>query len=92
MRLRGIFWRAGVNGCGVWKIRTPYHKRFERECCLHDLMYDDGGTGYSRLVADRTLYKGMLDNANGDAWLGFVALMYYVNVRLLGWAFFNYKD
>ena len=31
MRLKGVLWKPGVNGLGVWGIRClPYRKRFDK--------------------------------------------------------------
>ena len=88
--LKGFLWRRGVNGCGVWGMKIPYHKRFESICALHDLAYDEGTTSADRFKADRRMLKGML--ALSDHWrYRVVARVYYGAVRMFGWLFFNYK-
>ena len=45
MKLKGLFYKKGVNGCGIelFGFHTPYYKLFENACIIHDLGYDDGG-------------------------------------------------
>lgn len=89
--LKGILWRKGVNGCGVFGIRAPFHKVFEKDCALHDLLYDEGGNGADRLKADREMLAGMIRKAE-KAWLCWVAIGYFAAIRAAGWLFFNYDN
>ena len=91
MRLKGILWRAGVNGCGVFGIKPPLWRKYQACCELHDALYDLGGDGKARFKADRKLLEGMLaksDKARYVLW----TVGYYYAVRAFGWLFFNYKD
>ena len=93
MKLKGLLYRRGINGCGVkiFHIRTPYHERFKAACEVHDAAYDAGGDGAARQFVDIAFLERMLmlcDNSK----LVFVSICYYVAVRALGWLFFNYKD
>ena len=91
MRLKGILWRAGVSGCGVFGIKPPLWRKYQACCELHDALYDLGGDGKARFKADRKLLKGMLaksDKARYVLW----SVGYYYAVRAFGWLFFNYKD
>ena len=31
-KLKGILWRAGVNGCGVFGVKPPFFDKFQA-CC-----------------------------------------------------------
>ena len=90
MRLKGILWRAGVNGCGVFGIKPPFFDKFQACCELHDAMYDLGGDGKARFKADKRLLMDMVERSTGS-WLMLWCFVYYLSVRMFGWLFFNYK-
>lgn len=91
MRLRGILWRAGVNGCGVFGVKPPFFDKFQACCELHDAMYDLGGDGKARFRADKRLLVDMVERSTGS-WLMAWCFVYYLSVRMFGWLFFNYKE
>lgn len=91
MRLRGILWRAGINGCGVFGIKPPFFDKFQACCELHDAMYDLGGDGKARFKADKRLLVDMVERSTGS-WLMVWCFVYYLSVRSFGWLFFNYKE
>lgn len=91
LRLKGIFWKPGVNGLGVFGFKgLPYRRRFNAPAVEHDVSYDIGGSVKDRYDADITLLYGMVLRC-GNLWQVFMAMVYYFAVRLFGWAFFNYK-
>lgn len=91
IKLKGLLWSKGINGCGViHSIKIPYSKLFNEACCLHDLLYDEGGKGINRFRADKILYYKMI-NASKSYLSKFFSLLYFIIVRLFGWLFFNYK-
>lgn len=53
------------NGCGCessilkW-FKPPYAEMFYVPCCMHDNDYDHGGDGLDRWIADRWLYRRMI--------------------------------
>ena len=58
-----------VNGCGAcsgfWRwFKPPHYKFFEKECDLHDILYDIGGNYIDRKIADLKLLNDMLKNVN----------------------------
>jgi len=97
---------TSTNGCGVetWlgvTFRPPHAKFFERECTLHDELYNIGGTEADRLKADRRLHDGMVAHATShfkgrkvvsEWWFLTLAMIYYYAIRLLGSRHFNYHD
>ena len=91
MRLKGILWRAGINGCGVFGLKPPFFDKFQACCELHDAMYDLGGDGKARFRADKRLLVDMVERSTGS-WLMLWCFVYYLNVRMFGWLFFNYKE
>ena len=90
MRLRGILWRAGVNGCGVFGIKPPFFNKFQACCELHDAMYDLGGGKKERFRADKRLLIDMVERSTGS-WLILWCFVYYLSVRMFGRLFFNYR-
>ena len=91
MRLKGILWRAGINGCGVFGIKPPFFDKFQACCELHDAMYDLGGDGKDRFRADKRLLVDMVERSTGS-WFMLWCFVYYLSVRMFGWLFFNYKE
>lgn len=91
MRLRGILWKPGINGLGVLGFhRLPYRKRFDYAARQHDELYDiKNGTRKDRRVADIFFFQSCLQNCRTDLHC-FMAIIYFVLVRLFGWAFFRY--
>lgn len=90
MNLKGILWRAGVNGCGVYGVKPPFFDKFQACCELHDAMYDLGCDGKARFRADKRLLMDMVEKSTGS-WLMLWCFVYYLSVRMFGWLFFNYK-
>lgn len=90
-KLKGAFWRAGVNGCGVFGIKPPFFDKFQACCELHDAMYDLGGGKKERFRADKRLLVDMVERSTGS-WLMLWCFVYYLSVRMFGWLFFNYKE
>jgi hypothetical protein len=52
---------------------------------MHDDAYENGGSEWQRLAADRQ-FRACIREHNRPV----VARIYYAGVRLFGWAFFNY--
>lgn len=94
MRLRGIFWKPGVNGLGVgnmWVNRLlPYRKRFREAAKAHDVNYDEQGNSRDRRMWDIFFLEDMIKDCDNDLQVVF-AIFYYINVRLWGWAFYRYN-
>lgn len=88
--LKGILWRVGVNGCGVFGIKPPLWRKYQACCELHDAMYDLGGDGKERFRSDKRLLMDMVERSTGS-WLMMWCFVYYLSVRMFGWLFFNYK-
>lgn len=88
--LKGILWRTGINGCGVFGIKPPFFDKFQACCELHDAMYDLGGGKKERFRADKRLLVDMVERSTGS-WLMTWCFIYYLSVRMFGWLFFNYK-
>lgn len=90
-------------GCGCERgllryIKPPFAKMFYVACCIHDDDYDRGGNKQSRKSADVSLFRNMciiISRKEYSPWrasgLSFVALVYYVSVRLFGRFYFNYN-
>ena len=90
MKLRGMFWKPGVNGLGVRGLHClPYRKRFDVAACAHDRAYDVGGSGADRKRADRS-FRGDMLGVCVSGWQRAWANLYYALVRVFGWAFFRY--
>lgn len=90
IKLKGIFWKPGVNGLGVWNVKwLPYKKKFDIPACAHDRAYDIGGDKEDRHRADRNFLDDMLPLCT-DVWQLLWAAFYYNMVRAFGWAFFRY--
>lgn len=90
MRLKGVFWRNGVNGCGVMGLRPPFFGMFQEYCELHDAMYNEGGGKKERFKADKRLLADMVSRST-CTWLMVWCFAYYMAVRGFGWLFFNYN-
>lgn len=93
-----------TNGCGAcsgwlaW-IKPPHHRFFEKECILHDELYNLGGTEEDRKKADKRLFDKMVEHAISSFkdsessmwWFITLAYCYYKAVRVFGKGQFNYK-
>lgn len=91
MKLRGIFWKPGTNGLGVFGFHhLPYRHRFDFAAREHDSHYDLRGNWTTRRWADITFMRDMLKRCDTDVQVT-MAVIYYIIVRLFGWAFFRYK-
>lgn len=91
MKIKGIFWKPGVNGLGVRGFhRLPYRKRFDEAARRHDWMYDLGGGGGNRAAADVTFHHDCARACENTIQVT-ASVVYFYAVRLLGWLFFNYK-
>ena len=95
MKLKGVFWKEGINGLGVgpqWMRRlVPYKRKFDLPACAHDRAYDVGGSEADRLRADRALLDVMLSLCTNGTQLLFAAF-YYCMVRIFGRLFFRYDE
>lgn len=90
MKIRGCFWKPGVNGLGVWGVRLlPYRERFDAAARVHDACYDIRGDGSDRFFYDKRLLEMMMQVAENDV-EGLFSIVYYVMVRMFGWAFYRY--
>lgn len=63
---------------------------FHDDCCLHDYLYNLGGTERDRKAADDQFYDAMKRSAGHDPLWKFMAWAYYRAVRTFGTRFFNY--
>lgn len=89
-RLKGCLWKPGINGLGVRGLhKLPYRKRFDRAAKSHDWRYDNGGTGHTRFIADCIFLECCIQESDND-FQCFFAILYFIVVRLFGWAFFRY--
>lgn len=91
------------NGCGCERgvlryIKPPYARRYYVPCVMHDDAYERGGSDAERKQADIALFNNMQKVSRSLtrkpftlAWLTFIALLYYVSVRLFGRFYFNYQ-
>lgn len=88
---------GACSGILSW-IKPPHYNFFEKECELHDTLYDIGGTTKDRLEADRTLFFQMVRKSVGHFeerkvwslwWFVTLAYLYYLAVRVLGKTRFN---
>lgn len=89
--------------CSGWLswLRPPHNEFFERECALHDILYEHGGTEQDRRRADVRLYEDMVRHSidyyrgrampHAQAWFLTLAYLYYLAVRAFGRSRFNYK-
>jgi len=73
-------------------------KYFYTACCIHDDDYDRGGNAQDRKEADQGLFLNMLHlirQRESSPWkvfvFVFVALLYYVSVRLFGRFYYEYR-
>lgn len=91
LRLKGCLWKPGVNGLGVFGFRAlPYRRLFDGAARSHDAHYDLMGNEYSRFTADR-LFLAEMVKISGNAPQVALAIIYYLFVRLMGWAFYRYS-
>ena len=91
MRLKGVLWKPGVNGLGVWGIRClPYRKRFDKAARKHDAEYDERGDWKDRREFDILFLQSMLEVSETTLQVS-VAIVYFYLVRLFGWLFYRYK-
>lgn len=93
MRMKGIFWKEGINGLGVgpaWMRKLlPYRVEFDQPACRHDRLYDKGGTEKDRKRADKILLSDMLANSDNIGMMLF-SVIYYLMTRCFGFMFFRY--
>lgn len=91
LRLKGCLWKPGINGLGVRGIhRLPYRKRFDKAAREHDRCYDIRGDRGERFYFDVEFLKDCINSCESDLQCGF-AIVYFVVVRMLGWAFYRYN-
>lgn len=89
-QLKGCLWKPGVNGLGIRGFHhLPYRKRFDGAARMHDKLYDCEGTSKDRFKADRLFFFFCIDSCNTDLQC-FFAILYFVIVRMFGWAFYRY--
>ena len=92
-KLRGTMWKPGVNGLGVgpvWMRRLlPYRWQFDAAGREHDKWYDIGGESYARLMYDLRFFADMVSWCENWKQL-LMAHVYFIAVRMFGWAFFRY--
>lgn len=91
---------GACSGLLSW-LRPPHDEFFERECALHDLLYEHGGGERERKRADVRLYEDMVRHSisyykgrgkpHSQAWFLTLAYLYYLAVRAFGRSRFNYK-
>lgn len=88
------------NYCGFGHsqiIKPPYWALFTADCEIHDSNYTLGGAKEDRLNADLGFFWRILSDVNkvGDYKKKkraiYIAILYFLCVRLFGWASFNYK-
>lgn len=93
MTFKGCLWHEGSNGLGVgpmWLRRClPYRKRFDKAARKHDECYDTRGDGEARKAYDLLFLCSCL-SVSDTALQRMVAYVYYMLVRLFGWAFYRY--
>lgn len=94
----------GVNGCGCGSgllkyFKPPHHEFFKTVCNIHDTAYDVGGNEEDRKKADVWLFRNMIKKIiTSDfsplkiSYFVFIALTYYISVRMFGKKYFNYKE
>lgn len=91
MSLKGILWKPGINGLGVLGFhKLPYRNRFDRAAREHDRCYDIGEDRFDRFYFDVNFLRDCLFACDNDIQC-FMAVVYFVFVRLFGWAFFRYN-
>lgn len=91
MKLKGVFWKPGINECGITKLPVPFGGLFKPACELHDAMYDLGGTEDDRYKADKKFLSRMVELSRRNRHITW-AFTYFWIVRACGWMFFNYRD
>lgn len=88
--LRGLFWKPGINGLGVFGFhKLPYSKLFDKAARQHDADYDKNGNWKDRRKADINFLRNETDVTANTIQVQF-AILYYILVRLFGWAFYRY--
>jgi hypothetical protein len=92
MMLRGILWKEGVNGLGVGRFHAlPCRRTFDTAARLHDAAYDLNGDRWARKIADLIFLVNML-KVSKRWYHRLFAYIYYIMVRMFGWAFFRYDN
>lgn len=93
MTIRGCLWHEGVNGLGVgpmWLRRwLPYRKTFDGAARNHDAWYDTKGDGWARELDDLLFLYECLKASKASLQRLF-AYLYFMLVRMFGWAFYRY--
>lgn len=84
------------NGCGVWGLVTPKKWSHYESCVKHDYYYVRGGSSRKRFLVDLVFLQDMVTHIERNernyfkmeiaVWL---AISYFVLVRLFGWYFWN---
>ena len=94
MHLKGCLWHQGSNGLGVgpiWLRRwLPYRKTFDTAARKHDAEYDERGDGWARELDDLLFLCECLKVSKTSLQRLF-AYLYFLLVRMFGWAFYRYK-
>lgn len=89
-----------TNYCGYGKsyfIKPPEWALFNASCKIHDDNYEQGGNRFDRLTADVGFFWRMVSDCNKQETLKlkrkavYIAVLYFILVRMFGWASFNYK-
>ena len=68
----------------------PYRSLFNDAARSHDAHYDLVGDRHSRLTVDRVFLIDMV-KVCGSTLQVTIAIIYYIFVRLIGWAFYRYN-
>lgn len=91
IRLKGCLWKPGINGLGVRGFHhLPYRKRFDYAARNHDRLYDCEGSSKDRFNVDRLFLEWCIQSSHTD-FQCFFAILYFVIVRMFGWAFYRYN-
>ena len=94
MRIKGCLWHEGSNGLGVgpmWLRRwLPYRKAFDAAARMHDEWYDTKGDGWARELDDLLFLYECL-KASKTSMQRLFAYLYFLLVRIFGWAFYRYN-
>ena len=91
MKIKGIFYKPGINGLGVRGFhRLPYRKLFDEAARHHDWMYDLGGDSGDRKAADVRFHYDCARVCATTLQVT-MSIIYFYAVRLFGWMFFKYK-
>lgn len=81
---------CGESSKGLW-FDVPEFV-FHDDCCLHDYLYNLGGTEADRKSADDSFYRAMKLRAGPDPLWRMMAWIYYRAVRQFGKRFYNYRS